>query len=80
MSPQQKEQDVYTAPITEKIAVSAKKFTTAFFEKPIDYIFYGSLIGIIIGLFFGVTFSWILYAIVSALTIIKLYGYYKKNS
>ena len=76
MGPQIKEEIIETSKI-EKVIHSTKKTTEVFFKDPIHYIFYTSLIIIIASLFFGKTYTWELYVIISFLGLIKFYNFLK---
>ena len=73
IGPTPKEDDAFIQTPTQKAVNATKKVAEAFFFDPVHYLFYGSLTGIIIGLFFHITFSWELYAITLVLGAIELF-------
>lgn len=56
---------------------AAKKALAAFFLEPVHYLFYGTLAGVIICLFFSVRLPWQLYTILVFLGIFKLVKKYQ---
>lgn len=58
--------------IVSQMQYSAKKLTAAFFVDPVYYLFYGSLTGLVIGLFVGMNFSWQFYTVVCGLGLAEL--------
>lgn len=79
ISPKLKEEEAFKPPLSAKVSRSTKLFTAEFFARPTHYLFWGTLTGIIIGLFCGLSFSWPLYTIVGLLGINQFYDVYKKR-
>lgn len=59
-----------------KARTTAKKIIEAYFQKPLDYLFYGMLALTIVGLFFDKKLSIEYYSILVALAGIKIYQYF----
>ena len=76
IGPEIKEEIIKTSKI-EKAITSTKKVTTTFFNDPIHYIFYISLIVIIVGLFLSKFYPLELYLLVGSLGAVKFYNFKK---
>lgn len=64
--------------IAQTVKRGTKKIVDAYFTDPIHYLLYGSLAGLLIGLFFNVQFPLALYVLVGVLALIKTIIHFKK--
>lgn len=71
IGPSMKEENINATPL-QKASHSVKKTISVFFLNPLHYIFYSSLVGIIVGLFFNIVFSFTLYCTVGILGLIEM--------
>lgn len=72
-----KQNEELAVPLQSRVQYLAKVSITGFFSDPIHYLFYGTLTVMIVGLIFNIKFPWELYAILSILSVVKLYKYRK---
>jgi hypothetical protein len=72
-------EDSFKTSVPARASLAAKKTLSAFYGDPLHYIFYGSLTGIILGLFLKKSFPLELYAILLLLAAVKLYRFYKPS-
>lgn len=78
MGPEIKEETFKTSQV-EKIINSTKKITEGFFKDPLYYIFYISLIAIIVSLFFNKFYPLVLYILIGCIGIIKFFNFLKNK-
>ena len=76
MAPQQ--QDEAGVSLFDRTTYQIKKAVEKYFIDPLKYLFYGSLTITILGLFFGMKFSWQYYVILFMLGFIEGYKSYGK--
>ena len=64
--------------LTPRKAEKILQTTKTFFEKPIHYLFYGSLTLTILGLFFGIKLPWEFYTILFLLWVSEMIPNFKQ--
>ena len=62
----------------DRIRHFTKKVVVGYFERPTYYRFYGARFATIVGLYFGMDFSWQFYAGLGILSAFNLYDCFKK--
>jgi hypothetical protein len=76
ISPKTKEEEVFRPSLASKATLGAKNLTKEFFISPGHYLFWGTLTALTVTLFFNVTVSPYIYAILLGL---GLYEIFKKT-
>lgn len=63
----------------QRAQFAAKKASEAYFADPINKLFYGGLLALMVGLFLNLNFPWQLYLILGLLGATKLYNFYGES-